>query len=89
MNKNSFDNRLGIIAGIFFLLFFVLFLFGKDIHWFNDILNKKEYYSIDPGIGQGIFFSLRDFLTYHILVIGGTLSATWLCFFGYKTFKKS
>lgn len=77
-NKN--ESKLGIALSICLILFIILWCFGENIHFFNDILNKPENYYVE--IGNVIFNTLLDFLCYHIFVVGSILSVLYLYKYG-------
>lgn len=78
MNQN--ESKLGIALGICLFLFIILWCFGENIHFFNDILNKSENYYVE--IGNVKFNTLLDFLCYHIFIVGSTLSVLYLYKYG-------
>lgn len=72
--------QLDIALGICLFFFIILWFFGENIHFFNNILNKEENYYVD--IGNVIFNTLLDFLCYHIFIVGSTFSVLYMAKYG-------
>jgi len=70
--KKKYENILGIYLIISLLIFFTLICFGDNI----EFLNKGKI--VTDGIGNGVFYSLSDLLTYTVFIIGCTISVIYL-----------
>ncbi|AZA93060.1 Uncharacterised protein [Chryseobacterium nakagawai] len=80
---NKLNLKLGIALGIFTTILLGLIMFGKDIEFLN-----KDKVVTSAGIGDGIFFSMADFLTYNVFVICCVISVISICI-NIKGFSKS
>ncbi|MDV7696276.1 hypothetical protein N6B72_05010 [Chryseobacterium soli] len=68
------DSKLGVVMSISVILLLILIFFKNDI----DFLSKENNIYTSAGIGNGVFFSIGDFLTYNIFVISAVLTILWI-----------
>lgn len=70
---SNIEKKVGISIGVLLALLLFLMSFGGEI----EALNKGEIIT-SVGIGEGVFSSMKDFLTYHVFIIGCVLSILYL-----------
>lgn len=70
---NKLENKIGISLGAVIVILFFLMSFGGDI----ESLNKEKIFT-PSGTGEGVFYSLADFLTYNVFIIGCVLSVFYV-----------
>lgn len=67
------EKNIGLsIASVLVVLLFLM-SFGHKI----EVLNKEKILT-PAGIGDGVFFSMADFLTYNVFIVGCVLSIIYL-----------
>ncbi|MEJ5105522.1 hypothetical protein [Chryseobacterium sp. MYb328] len=70
---NKIENKIGLSIGIVVTVLLFLMLFGSDI----DVLNKGRVLT-PSGIGDGVFYSMTDYLTYNVFIVGCILSILYV-----------
>ncbi|WP_313091909.1 hypothetical protein [Chryseobacterium flavum] len=76
------ENKIGISIGVIVIILLFLMSIGNEI----EVLNRGKIFTSN-GIGEGVFYSMADFLTYNVFIVGCVLSILYLLFF-VKSLKK-
>ncbi|MGK6342901.1 hypothetical protein ACMGDK_11715 [Chryseobacterium sp. DT-3] len=68
------EHKLGMAMSTSVVVLLILMCFKNEINF----LSKDDRIFISAGIGDGVFFSMGDFLTYNVFVISGVLTVLWI-----------